>query len=72
MNGAVNAQRNGNGKRDNGGAEIQQHRIEHRSGNNINHITLIACGISEIALKQTVKAALHIRPETHPARVSLD
>ena len=74
VNGAENAQRDGDAQRQNGGENVDEDRVLHRIDDDLGHVLLIELGIAEVALKQAVETGVvpNVRPETHPAHIAND
>ena len=73
VHGAVDAQRDGDAQRQNGGKDVDEDRVAHGRGDDVHHVLLEELGVAEVALQKAVEAAaVHVGPQAHPAHVAHD
>ena len=77
--GAGDTKRNGDGQRQNRGEDVDEDRVLHRSGDNVNYIFFILIGIAEVALQEAIELAflasvgvIRIGIQADPAQIAED
>ena len=77
--GAGDTKRNGDGQRQNRGEDVDEDRVLHRSGDNVNYIFFVLIGIAEVALQEAIELAflasvgvIRIGIQADPAQIAED
>ena len=73
VHGAIDAQRDGDAQRQNGGKDVDEDRVAHGRFDDVHHVLLEELGVAEVALQHAIEAAaVHLGPQAHPAHVAHD
>ena len=68
----MNAERDGDGEREDGRKDIDEYGIFHRCLHDVEHVVAVVFGVAEVALHQSVELPVVVRVKAHPAQVLYD